>query len=281
MRVQLTAEARGWWSLPAADPWAVRRAEDVYVGPDQRRALEAMILAAESGGMVAAVSESGGGKTTIRRLMAHRLRADARPVQIIEPVTIDRTRLTSGGICEAIIDDLSSERPKQSPEFRSRQARRLLTTAAPEKKKALLIDEGHELHSATLRWLKRFHELATVGFDPLLGIIVLGQPELLPKLDDAQSWENREVARRMAVVEIGPLQRPGEIETYVSHRIGGRAFDPGAWAAIRARLTVRDRGGAEASTAYPLAVADLVTRALNLAAEMELRKVTPAVVGQA
>ena len=96
MRVQLSMEARQQFGL-SRDPWEVRRAADVWLGRSWRYAAQAIEDAAETGGMLAVVGESGCGKTTVRRYVIDRLRREERPVRVIEPITIDRSRLTAIG----------------------------------------------------------------------------------------------------------------------------------------------------------------------------------------
>lgn len=92
---------------------------------------------------------------------------------LIEPLRLDRERLTLGDIQTAIVRDLSSETPRHSGEARSAQVRRLLGTAG--RKPVLVIDEAHALHHMTVRGLKRLRELSWRGRDKLLGVVLVGQ----------------------------------------------------------------------------------------------------------
>ena len=280
MRVQLSMEARQQFRL-ARDPWEVNDAGDVWLGGRWRFAAQAMEDCAEkSGGLLAVVGESGCGKSTIRRYVLDRLRSRDRPVQVIEPITIDRSRLTAGLICDAIIFDVApTERPRRSLEYKTRQVRRVLTESSRSGvSHVLMIEEAHDLSVSTLKYLKRFWELED-GFSRLLSIVLLGQPEIMTALD-SQSWAVREVVRRIEVAELGALDRDGELEDFLDARIGRAAFAEDAYGAIRERLSRRTRAG-QVSTAWPLAVANLVTRALNYAAEIDQAEVTASTVAAA
>ena len=267
-QVRISAAARKQFGLARPDPFEVRGAEDVFLGASWRLAAESMAETAEGGGMLAVIGESGAGKSTLRRYLIDRLRREGRPVRIVEPQTIDRSRLTAGSICDAIIEDLSaSERPRRTLEAKARQVRRVLSQSARAgAAHVLMIEEAHDLALPTLKYLKRFWELED-GFTRLLGVVLLGQPEMKLTLDEGRAWEAREVIRRMEVVELEPLG-PDELVAYLRGRgLDERAVAPAAHAAILARLARRVRGG-EVSLAYPLAVGNLVRAALNLAAEM-------------
>lgn len=266
MKVQLSPEARRRFGLPR-DPWEIRRAGDVWLGPRWRYAAQALEDAAQAGGMLALVGESGTGKSTLRRYVQDRLRREERAVRVIEPITVDRSRLTAAAICDAILDDVApAERPRARLEHRTRQVRRVLTESSRAgNAHVLVIEEAHDLHLSTVKYLKRFWELED-GFERLLGIVLLAQPELMTVLDD-NAWAAREVVRRIEIVELGALDGPGELEEFLAARLGGALVAAEACAAIRRKLA-RRTGGGEVSMAWPLAVTTLVTRALNMAAEL-------------
>lgn len=277
MRVQLSRQAREQYGLPR-DPWEVRRAEDVWLGKRWRYAAMAIEDAAETGGFLAVVGESGCGKSTLRRYVLDQIRRHDRPVRAVEPITVDRSRLTATAVCHAILDDLAPEqRPRRTLEYLTRQARQVLTESARAGcSHAIIIEEAHDLAVPTLKYLKRIWEFEVDGFNRLTSIILLGQPELGALLD-SRSWAVREVVRRCEMVEIGALDQPGELEEFLAARVGGEQFEAGAYEAIRQRLSRRTRGGV-VSTAWPLAVANLVTRALNLSVDLGLPQVTAAAV---
>ena len=277
MRVQLSREAREQYGL-SRDPWEVRRSADVWLGQRWRYAAQALEDAAQTGGFLALIGESGCGKSTLRRYVLDQIRRHDRPVRAVEPITVDRSRLTATAICHAILDDLApEERPRRTLEYLTRQARRVLTESARTGcSHAIIIEEAHDLNVSTLKYLKRIWEFEVDGFTRLVSIILLGQPELGALLD-ARSWAVREVVRRCEIVEVGALDHPGELADFLAARVGREHFEAGALEAIGERLSRRTRDGV-VSTAWPLAVANLVTRALNLSVELGLPQVTAAVI---
>ena len=135
----------------------------------------------------------------------------------------------------------------------------------------------------TLKHLKRFLELRQ-RLSRLLGICLVGQPELLTLLSD-KSPEVREVMQRCEIIELPPLDN--DLEAYIAHkfaRAGAKAEDvlaADAYDAIRARLIRMPRGGKASdavSLCHPLVVNNLVTRAMNAAAAAGWPKVDAQVI---
>ena len=268
----------------------VRSADEVFTSPDVRYVREALFQTAKFGGFMAVVGESGAGKSTLRRDLIDRINNENLPIIVIEPYIIameDNDKkgktLKAAHIAEAIISTLAPlERMKQSPEARFRQLHRVLKDSSRAgNQHVLIIEEAHSLPVPTLKHLKRFFELED-GFKKLLSIVLVGQPELKLKLSE-RNFEVREVVQRCEVVELAPLDSC--LEQYVEWRLKalGRKsddiFDRDALDTVRGRLILTNaRNKAQTSLLYPLAVGNLLTSAMNLAAELGLPKVTADVV---
>lgn len=261
----------------------VQGPQDVYLSADQRYIRESMFYAAKHGGFVAVIGESGSGKSTLRRDLVERIRRDDEPIVPITPQTIDKKVLTAAHICDAIIADLSTETPRLSLEAKARQVQRILAASAHTgSSHVLIIEEAHDLSVATLKYLKRFWELED-GFRKLMGIILIGQPELGDRLDERRNYDAREVIRRCEIARLKPLD--ANLEGYIAlkmKRIGvspEALFDPDAYDAIRARLTRRRHGTNEVeSQVYPLIVQNLIVRCLNQCAELGLPRISAELV---
>ena len=261
--------------------------EDVFMSPDIRYCRETLWDVARNGGFCALVGESGSGKSTLREELTERVRRESASIVLIEPYIlamedndVKGKTLKSSQIAEAIIRTLDpSTAPKRTPEARFRQLHDLLKASHKSgNSHVVIIEEAHSLPIATLKHLKRFRELKD-GFARLLGIILIGQPELKQRLS-AHNPEVREVVQRCEVVELGPLDR--HVQAYVEHkmaRAGKRAadlFDDSAYDAIRAKLTRTPRGGKVSditSICYPLVVNNLIARAMNSAASISSKKI--------
>lgn len=250
----------------------VQNSDDVFLSTEQRYIREAMYQTAKHGGFLAIIGESGSGKTTLRRDLLDRVGREHLQVVAIQPRVIDKGRLTAGLICEAIVRDLSQQKPRQSLEGKARQVEDILVGSSRSgNSHVLIIEEAHDISVSTLKYLKRFWELED-GFRKLLAIILVGQPELKGMLDERMNYEAREVIRRCEIAELRPLN--GNLEEYLAlkfKRIGKKltdVFAKDAYDAIRTRLTLRRRGsdGVE-SMLYPLVVNNLVVKAMNLCAE--------------
>jgi type II secretory pathway predicted ATPase ExeA len=280
----LTARAKKHFHI-FKDPFIndVQNADDVFLSAEQRYIREAMFTTAKHGGFLAVVGESGSGKTTLRRDLIDRIERESHPIAVVQPRVIDKTRLTAGMICEAIIRDLSTQRPRQTLEAKARQVEEILRgSSRAGNAHVLIIEEAHDMTVPTLKYLKRFWELED-GFKKLLAIIIIGQPELKAKLDERQNYEAREVIRRCEIAELQPLN--GNLEDYVAlkfKRIGMKTTQilaRDSYDAIHTRLTIKRRGSDDLiSLVYPLIVNNLVVKAMNLAAEVGAPKVSSEII---
>lgn len=280
----LSQNAKKHFSL-FRDPFIddVQSADDVFLSSDQRYIRETMYHTAKHGGFIAVVGESGAGKTTLRRDLLDRIQREGAQITVIQPRIIDKGKLTAGAICDAIINDVSKDRPKHSLEGKARQIEKLLIGSnRAGNSHVLIIEEAHDLGIATLKYLKRFYEIED-GFKKLISIILVGQPELKDKLDERQNWDAREVIRRIEVAELQPLN--GNLEEYIGmklKRISRKLddlFEKSAFDAIRSRLVIRRRGDDHGiSMMYPLVVNNTVTKALNLAAEIGAPRITAEII---
>jgi type II secretory pathway predicted ATPase ExeA len=265
---------------------------DVFQSANIRYVRAALFDAAMNHDFVAVVGESGAGKTTLVEDLEQRILDDRRPCIIIKPYVIGMEEddkkgktLKSGAIAEAIIRTLDpTASVKSSPEARFHQAHELLKASrATGNAHLLLIEEAHCLPIATLKHLKRFLELKR-GLSRLLGVALIGQPELKARLSE-QKAEVREVTQRCLITELAPLDN--DLEAYLKHKFERldikpeRILSADACDALRARLTWSPRGAkasAAMSICYPLVVGNLLIRAMNAAAAAGWPKVDAEVI---
>lgn len=259
----------------------IQKDTDIFMSEEHRYIEAAMIDAARHGGFLAVIGEVGSGKSVMRRKVVEQLKKDG-DVIVIFPQMIDKTRVNAASICDAIIMDLSEAKPALKLEAKTRQVHKLLLERAKQGfRSVLIVEEAHDLHTNTLKYLKRFYELED-GYRKLLGIILVGQTELKNIFNETTHIEMREVIRRIQTAEIKGLN--GNTRDYLSlkfKRINAKIddiFDDSAFAALSARLTTKDRRNQTISHAYPLIVNNYAARAMNMAYEMGEKKVTEAVV---
>jgi type II secretory pathway predicted ATPase ExeA len=280
----LTAAARKQFAL-FSNPFdgEVTCSEEMYTNAEIRFVREACWQAATGGRFVAVVGESGSGKTTLLADLKERIHTDRKPVVVIEPSVLGMEEtdsrgkvLKAGDILTAIVMTLQPGiSVAQTSEKRTRQAEQLLAASTMAgNSHLLLIEEAHALPIPTLKHLKRLHERMRLnGRKPMIGILLLGQPELMATLSDSRH-EVREVVQRVEMVQLQPLDH--ELAGYLTFRAkaAGRELDTlmdaPAVDALRARLTVLRQGvrNSAVSLVYPLAVNNLVTAALNKAVEL-------------
>ena len=290
----LSPEARKHFALPR-NPFVddVQGVDDVYQSKSVRYVRATLLDAALHHGFVAIVGESGAGKSTLAEDLEERIKADKRDVLVVRPYVLAMEAtdakgktLKSAAIAEALIAALDPAAPVRSnPQARYAQLHTLLKASrAAGRRHLLVVEEAHCLPTATLKHLKRFLELKD-GMQRLLGVALIGQPELRERLG-SHNAEVREVMQRCEVVELEALD--GELEAYLRHKFARfelkyeDVFAADAADAIRARLIHLPRG-AKASEAkslcFPLVVNNLVCRAMNAAARVGFDKVDADVIG--
>ncbi|GGK08757.1 ExeA family protein [Luteimonas terricola] len=279
----LTPQARRHFEL-TADPFAdVQDVADVFMSDDIRYVREVLYGTALHGGFVAVVGESGAGKSTLREELMDRLQREQRDVHVIEPAVLASAETDAKGkpvkaqhIAEAIMATVAPlEQLKSSPDARFRQVKKTLVESGQSGYRHLIvIEEAHTLPASTLNHLKRFLEIKD-GLRKLIGIVLLAQPELLLKLSESNPAV-REVVQRCEVVTLMPLGQ--NLDGYLKHRFEragvpvARVLERDAVDALRDRLAPTKQKGM--GQLYPLAVHNLLARAMNLAAELGPPRVT-------
>ncbi len=270
----------------------IRSAAELFNNGDINYVRESMWQAAKgNSSFIAVVGQSGAGKTTLHRELNDRIEREREPTIVIEPYPtgmedndLKGKTLKASHIAESILATLApSTNAKRSPEARFRQIHNLLKESSRAGHHHLLIiEEAHSLPIPTLKHLKRFLELEN-GFTPLLSIILIGQDELKIKLAE-NNPEVREVVQRCEIVTLEPFTQTTLVD-YLQHRCKAADrklsdfIDESGLDAICTKLTRNvgrknsphyqggARGGSE-SLLYPLAVGNLITGAMNVAAEL-------------
>lgn len=274
----------------------VNEPDDVYIdGREQRYAYESLRACWKNQGFTALVGESGSGKTTLKDRMLDDLRHEN--VSVIAPGVTEMDdennrngrSLTMADINNAIVAALMPGKPlRRSSQARIRQVKEaLVTSSRAGYKNLLIIEEAHQLRTQTMRQLKRLREEKD-GTRLLIGVLLIGQPELAEHLSIRANWEAREVIQRCEIVSLGNLG--ADLEAYLRFklkRVGKELheiFEPGATDAIRERLVITKQNKRERETVsalYPLAINNLAASAMKLAAQLGFKTVSADIVREA
>ena len=201
------------FGLPA-DPWGAAPTLD---SADAIRAGHLVHAAADAKIMVSIHGARGAGKSQAVRAVVGRMK-----VRLVEPLRLDRERLTLGDIQCALVRELSDETARHSGEARSGQTRRVLAAPSDRGPVLLWIDDAHLLHPSTLKGCKRLLEVRWQGRGPLLGIVLTGQADRTEAVP--------EVGLRSDRVQLAGLTVP-EAARAIRTAIGDR-IEPAAVSAI-------------------------------------------------
>lgn len=270
--------------------------DDVFITDSIREVRAAMRQTAKYGGMLAVVGEVGSGKSILHRDLHEWVNQGDEAITIVEPYVTNmedndargknlRAKDIEGHVIRALD---AHTRLAANTQDRTLQMHKLLKASAKlGQKHVIVIEEAHALSIPTLKHLKRLYELDD-GFRRLLAIILIGQTELESKLSERNA-EVREMVGRCAVVNVCALDN--HVAAYLTHKFARVGLDalalvaPDAVAEITARLrhTVSVTWGGkrvqrEQSLCYPLAINNLLTRAMNEAVKIGAAKVTAGLI---
>lgn len=244
----------------------IRSGSDYLEFKGFRVARDGILEAVDNNRMVAIVGPVGSGKTTALEAAIRQLQV--RDFALSQVQALDKERIRIGAIMDALILDLSAQKPRRNNEYRTRQLVQILREESKSRKVCLIIDEAHTLHWKTMRALKALHELRR-GVKRMLSIVLVGQLPLKRKLLE---YGMEEVGWRVRITDVAPIE---SVSAYVGHwlkRCGGsisKVFDPKAIEEI----------GQIADT--PLAINYICRRAMQLAVTAGEKRVNPDLVREA
>lgn len=264
--------------------------EDVLMLPPHKKVYRAMMNAAQKTDMLAVIGQVGSGKSIIKTLFKLELAEQGQYV-FSEPVTTEKNRARPSAIIQAMLYDILYNMSPESGNlnldtlksntgksiqmnFNRESSSRVLYSTLEHKfnteklKPILIIDEAHWYSNDVLKNFKQLYEFQS-GFNKLLTIILIAQPELKHRLET--NWDIREFAQRINVVTVDPI--PSFIKQYVEHRIaraGGNAetiFESEAYKTVRELLHGSD-------FCYPLMIGNLISESMDVCYQQGAAKVT-------
>lgn len=267
--IYLSQDAKHYFKLKS-DPFApyLSKLSDIIMLQSHYYADEIIKSAASAGLFAVITGEVGSGKTTVRDKFLEENKIGSHFIAII-PESKDASYLNAREIMSAIVYELSEDKPKRSMEALSRQVKKLLKQRqASGEKCVLLIDEAQDLHTNTLKYLKRLWEMRN-GLTALIGIVLIGQPELETRLYGQSNAEVREVTARTTHAKLEPINK--ELKQYLTHKIkqAGSNIDnvitDDAIELLSKKLTLQDRNNKVQQVAYPLETGNIMKLLMNKA----------------
>ena len=187
----------------------------------------------ECGGFIVLSGEVGTGKTTVCRCLLEQIPPEVRLAIILNPNLDEKEMLQS------VCDEFGVSYPERASlkVFGDCLNRYLLQQHAQGKRAVVIVEEAQNLSFALLEQLRLLTNLES-DEKKLLQVILIGQPELLSKLERP---ELRQLSQRIvARFHLHPLSR-GEVSAYINHRLAvagcQRQLFPKAVIACIARLS--------------------------------------------
>jgi len=179
----------------------------LYRGRQHAEALARLLFAVEERELAVLTGEIGAGKTMLSRALIDEAGERCRFVLVLNP------RLTAAALLSAVAEGIGLKKKRGvTPEA---LAGRLADLDAEGQFPVVLIDEAQLLSKAVFDELRLLTNLQLDDRN-LIGVVLLGQPELRQKLRKPALESFRQ--RVGVTYHLGPLDRE-ELANYVSHRL--------------------------------------------------------------
>lgn len=278
-KASLTNEAKKHFRLIRSPFGDVETDAQMYLGSEYRQHREKVLSVMRSGGMLAVVGQSGSGKTTLFEDCEEYARNHHPSLVLIKPPIIGRGEKKEDGspmrAAELMRLVVRKVDPKTKPKYKLFDLYEQLVdilSARSEQQFCLYLDDAHRVQDLTV--FRDFYNLKA-GRKRLLSIVMFGQLRLGQRLDVFDP-EAVHVTQHCEVQYLRPLDQPG-LRDYLACRFSAINVDVStvladdAYQAIidkLARLT-KDEGrqATKINQAYPQAVGNLVTKAMNACAD--------------
>lgn len=253
--------------------------EEPWLDAEREHAIKVIVDTALKQRLSALIADSGAGKSVVMRTALRRIERKGNVDVIRLDPNLNET-LTLWNVVDTILEHYD-ERTNFGQPARVRRAQAILSQRLSAGNLTMLvIEEAQMLRPLVLRGLKRIWEWTHESGRRLLGIMLVGQPGLGGRASGLTGMletnlELREVAGRLAIVRLGPLD--ARLSDYLRWRIrkvkdgSDRLFNAEAVEAMQRRLN---------GSSHPMLVNILAAKCLNEAARRQVDKVDAEIVGK-
>lgn len=255
----------------------ITSASDFYWNRELKKMEKEILEAIERKKFVALIGEVGSGKTMLMQMIRRDLK---KRTKLIWVTNIHKRRLGPNHIIDAINMELSGTHKSLSGSMEARMKKVIDGIKMGRDdwfNYCVVIDDAHQLPEYTLRSLKQLYDLQ-FGFDRLMGIILLGQLEMMDIMMDARL---RETAQRCAIYLMQGMSKPGQVEQYIKfkvEKVGGdvdKIFERKIFEAIRKNFSFEIHYGRRKYKICPfLRVQNYVAHLMNEAERLNEDKVS-------
>ncbi|MCP3697061.1 MAG: AAA family ATPase, partial [Aliivibrio sp.] len=208
----------------------------LYLSERHKEALNYLLSGlGQGGGFALLTGEVGTGKTTVSRALFSQLDSNVHLALILNPM------FSAQELLEAICDEFNISYSENAPlkQLTDRIVHFLKTERENGFQTIVAIDEAQHLGPDVLEQLRLLTNFETDS-DKLLKVLLIGQPELQQKLQQANL---RQLAQRItARYHLLPLTQK-EIESYIKHRLSIAEGELSLFSASAIKMIVRRSNG--------------------------------------
>jgi general secretion pathway protein A len=196
-----------WWGLAEAPFQLEPDPRFAFARNDHREGLARMLFGlTQLGGIVAITGEVGCGKTMLARELDRTLSGDGFALAVAS-----NPPRTAAGVLAALLASLDANARGGSAGRLAARLRQLLAAEAAEGRRPIVVvDEAQRLD---LRALDELRLLTNPGDGEAVPVVLLGQPELAPRIRKLPQVAQRVVVR----YHLGAMG-PDEVSAYIQHR---------------------------------------------------------------
>lgn len=276
--MDLSKKCKEYWGFdPAKTPFGmhIEEPDALFVWPEFGRVVDRIVRAIKRRQYLVLVGLACSAKTTAWAEAARRLREERSRVTVCQPRALDPRDYNEQTVYRVLVSAMTTAPLRQAREARALQVRELLQEQNTGGTAVVFaVNDAHKCDETFLLLTKRLWDDLD-GFDRLLSVLLVGQPDLMRLVSGC-----REINERTEVVRMPGLGK--HVRAYVEHectRCGASEF-PFDDSAIRAIERLRhDRW--EQSHDHPLIVNNLAGAALHLAWDSTAQVVTDVHVNEA
>jgi type II secretory pathway predicted ATPase ExeA len=209
------------------DPWEDGDCEEIWESESFKTVTNQILEAMKRNAFLLVTGETGCGKSVLIQKIRKKVKYWKNQITVyVSPLFTED--FTQSYLASEIIEGcLNQSAPRHKRERAHKLVECMLKVKRQRQNVVLVLDEVHQLKDDIMKALKRLHEGLGVHSSKL-GVILIGQPEILDELNNPYL---REVDKRLSRICLDPFDsnkgtNPKKVKEYITHKIKLCGGDP-------------------------------------------------------